>query len=120
MRHSARVLVHGVTDRHHRAVHDPSPRVRNDDDVHAGAGSAVALLDNAWEPHRLRGHVRLHLLLRQLRPNSTTFIVPAEVFSARLRSTCHGISAATGKMGAIVGAFGFLYLAQNPDPAKAD
>ncbi|KAG6475285.1 hypothetical protein ZIOFF_064503 [Zingiber officinale] len=53
-------------------------------------------------------------------PNSTTFIVPAEVFPARLRSTCHGISAATGKMGAIVGAFGFLYLAQNPDPAKAD
>ncbi|KAG6509112.1 hypothetical protein ZIOFF_034503 [Zingiber officinale] len=53
-------------------------------------------------------------------PNSTTFIVPAEIFPARLRSTCHGISAATGKMGAIVGAFGFLYLAQNPDPAKAD
>ncbi|XP_042410113.1 probable inorganic phosphate transporter 1-5 [Zingiber officinale] len=53
-------------------------------------------------------------------PNSTTFIVPAEVFPAWLRSTCHGISAATGKMGAIVGAFGFLYLAQNPDPAKAD
>ncbi|KAG6505052.1 hypothetical protein ZIOFF_037400 [Zingiber officinale] len=67
LRHGARVLVHGVTDRHHRPVHDPSPRVRNDDGVHAGAGSAVALLDNAWEPHRLRGHVRLHLLLRQLR-----------------------------------------------------
>ncbi|KAG6491960.1 hypothetical protein ZIOFF_046903 [Zingiber officinale] len=67
LRHGARVLVHGVTDRHHRPVHDPSPSVRNDDGVHAGAGSAVALLDNAWEPHRLRGDVRLHLLLRQLR-----------------------------------------------------
>ncbi|KAF2285452.1 hypothetical protein GH714_004603 [Hevea brasiliensis] len=42
-------------------------------------------------------------------PNSTTFVVPAEIFPARLRSTCHGISAASGKAGAIVGAFGFLY-----------
>ncbi|KAK1283996.1 putative inorganic phosphate transporter 1-3 [Acorus calamus] len=38
-------------------------------------------------------------------PNSTTFIVPAEIFPARFRSTCHGISAAAGKAGAIVGAF---------------
>ncbi|KAF7833758.1 inorganic phosphate transporter 1-4-like [Senna tora] len=42
-------------------------------------------------------------------PNATTFVVPAEIFPARLRSTCHGISAASGKAGAIVGAFGFLY-----------
>jgi len=53
-------------------------------------------------------------------PNSTTFIVPAEIFPARLRSTCHGISAAAGKAGAIVGAFGFLYAAQDKDPAKRD
>ena len=26
-------------------------------------------------------------------PNATTFIIPAEIFPARLRSTCHGISA---------------------------
>ncbi|KAK3148688.1 hypothetical protein QOZ80_3AG0207420 [Eleusine coracana subsp. coracana] len=53
-------------------------------------------------------------------PNSTTFIVPAEIFPARLRSTCHGISAAAGKAGAIIGSFGFLYAAQNQDKAKAD
>ncbi|GAB2217727.1 hypothetical protein Droror1_Dr00000935 [Drosera rotundifolia] len=53
-------------------------------------------------------------------PNATTFVVPAEIFPARLRSTCHGISAASGKAGAIVGAFGFLYLAQNQNPAKTD
>ncbi|XP_078166630.1 putative inorganic phosphate transporter 1-4 [Carex rostrata] len=53
-------------------------------------------------------------------PNSTTFIVPAEIFPARLRSTCHGISAASGKAGAIVGAFGFLYAAQNKDPKLTD
>ncbi|CAN0886331.1 Low affinity inorganic phosphate transporter 1 [Linum grandiflorum] len=45
-------------------------------------------------------------------PNATTFVVPAEIFPARVRSTCHGISAAAGKVGAMVGAFGFLYLAQ--------
>ncbi|KAK8945849.1 putative inorganic phosphate transporter 1-4 [Platanthera guangdongensis] len=53
-------------------------------------------------------------------PNSTTFIAPAEIFPARLRSTCHGISAAAGKAGAIVGAFGFLYASQDKDPAKRD
>ncbi|KAL5711834.1 Low affinity inorganic phosphate transporter 1 [Ranunculus cassubicifolius] len=53
-------------------------------------------------------------------PNSTTFIVPAEIFPARLRSTCHGISAAAGKAGAIVGAFGFLYAAQSTDKTKTD
>ncbi|GMN68337.1 hypothetical protein TIFTF001_037388 [Ficus carica] len=53
-------------------------------------------------------------------PNATTFIVPADIFSARLRSTCHGISAAAGKAGAIVGAFVFLYAAQSQDPAKTD
>ncbi|KAL5848463.1 hypothetical protein ACOSQ4_006476 [Xanthoceras sorbifolium] len=40
-------------------------------------------------------------------PNTTTFVVSAEIFSARLRSTCHGISAAACKAGAMVGALGF-------------
>ncbi|CAL5416454.1 unnamed protein product [Camellia sinensis] len=53
-------------------------------------------------------------------PNATTFVVPAEIFPARLRSTCHGISAAAGKAGAIVGAFGFLYASQSTDPTKTD
>ncbi|KAL8460205.1 hypothetical protein ACS0TY_031157 [Phlomoides rotata] len=53
-------------------------------------------------------------------PNATTFVVPAEIFPARLRSTCHGISAASGKLGAMVGAFGFLYLAQSQDPKKTE
>ncbi|KAK7277544.1 hypothetical protein RJT34_22559 [Clitoria ternatea] len=53
-------------------------------------------------------------------PNATTFVVPAEIFPSRFRSTCHGISSASGKLGAMVGAFGFLYLAQNQDRSKAD
>ena len=53
-------------------------------------------------------------------PNVTTFIIPAELFPARLRSTCHGISAASGKAGAIVGAFGFLYAAQSQVEGQQD
>lgn len=40
-------------------------------------------------------------------PNTTCFVVPSEVFHTRYRSTLHGVSAAAGKLGAIVGAFGF-------------
>ncbi|KAL2895243.1 putative inorganic phosphate transporter 1-9 [Bienertia sinuspersici] len=42
-------------------------------------------------------------------PNTTTFIVPAELFPARFRTTCHGISGAAGKAGAIVGSIAFLW-----------
>ena len=40
-------------------------------------------------------------------PNSTTFVIPAELFPSYFRATGHGIAAASGKAGAIVGAFGF-------------
>eukprot|EP00850_Spirogloea_muscicola_P010982 SM000066S20457 [mRNA] locus=s66:460019:463029:- [translate_table: standard] len=53
-------------------------------------------------------------------PNATTFIIPAELFPARLRSTCHGISAASGKAGAIIGAMGFLYASQSPHKTSVD
>ncbi|KAI9205918.1 major facilitator superfamily domain-containing protein [Polychytrium aggregatum] len=39
----------------------------------------------------------------QFGPNTTTFVVPGEVFPTRFRSTAHGISAGLGKLGAIVG-----------------
>lgn len=51
-------------------------------------------------------------------PNATTFIIPAELFPARLRTTCNGICAASGKLGAIIGTFGFLYASQSENPAK--
>ncbi|RCK55813.1 Inorganic phosphate transporter PHO84 [Candida viswanathii] len=35
-------------------------------------------------------------------PNTTTFIVPGECFPTRYRSTAHGLSAAAGKVGAII------------------
>jgi PHS family inorganic phosphate transporter-like MFS transporter len=43
-------------------------------------------------------------------PNTTTFIVPGEVFPTRYRSTAHGISAASGKLGAVVAQVGFARL----------
>lgn len=38
-------------------------------------------------------------------PNTTTFLIPSEIFPANLRAKGHGISAAVGKLGAFVGVF---------------
>lgn len=40
-------------------------------------------------------------------PNVTTFVIPGEVFPTRYRSTAHGISAASGKLGAVIAQVGF-------------
>ncbi|ORX80150.1 phosphate transporter [Anaeromyces robustus] len=40
-------------------------------------------------------------------PNMTTFVIPSEVFPTRFRTTAHGISAASGKLGAIIAAHTF-------------
>lgn len=53
-------------------------------------------------------------------PNTTTFIVPAEMFPARFRSTCHGIAGAAGKVGAALGAVGFLWASQDKNENKRD
>jgi len=43
-------------------------------------------------------------------PNSTTYQLPAELFPTRYRCSCHGISAAMGKLGSIlVQIFGLYY-----------
>lgn len=41
-------------------------------------------------------------------PNTTTFIIPGEVFPTRYRSTAHGICAASGKLGAIIAQVSFI------------
>ncbi|HEX3369323.1 MAG TPA: MFS transporter [Candidatus Cybelea sp.] len=43
-------------------------------------------------------------------PNTTTFVLPAEIFPVSVRTTCHGISATIGKVGAAVGTFSFPLL----------
>jgi MFS transporter, PHS family, inorganic phosphate transporter len=43
-------------------------------------------------------------------PNTTTFVYPAEIFPVRVRTTCHGIAAAAGKIGAFVGTYALTAL----------
>ncbi|KAI3696024.1 hypothetical protein L1987_79033 [Smallanthus sonchifolius] len=40
--------------------------------------------------------------------------VPAELFPARFRATCHGISGAVGKVGAIIGTVGYIWASRDP------
>ena len=42
--------------------------------------------------------------------NLTTFVVPTEAFPTRARATCHGLSAASGKLGAVLGSSGMAPL----------
>ncbi len=44
-------------------------------------------------------------------PNVTTFVLPSETYPKGVRATCNGISAAMGKLGAVVGAYMFGPLA---------
>lgn len=85
---------------------------------------ALAIPYHHWtlKEHRI-GFIVLYFftfLFSTFGPNATTFVVPAEIFPTRLRSTCHGISAAAGKAGAIVGSFGFLYASQSKDSKHTD
>jgi PHS family inorganic phosphate transporter-like MFS transporter len=40
-------------------------------------------------------------------PNTTTFVIPSEVYPTSYRTTGHGISAAAGKLGAAISTFFF-------------
>jgi len=82
---------------------------------------ALTIPYNHWSRHNHAGFLILYALtffFANFGPNATTFIVPAELFPARFRSTCHGISAAAGKAGAIIGSFGFLYASQSSHQAE--
>jgi PHS family inorganic phosphate transporter-like MFS transporter len=46
--------------------------------------------------------------------NTTTFVLPAEVYPTRVRATFHGISAASGKLGVAVGSYAIAYITKNP------
>ncbi|KAK9270609.1 hypothetical protein L1049_026191 [Liquidambar formosana] len=71
-----------------------------------------------WEKHTNVGFIFLYSLtffFSNFGPNTTTFIVPAELFPARFRSTCHGISGAAGKVGAIIGTVGVLWASRKQE-----
>ena len=48
------------------------------------------------------------VLFGNIGPNTTTFILPTELFPTNIRSTAHGIAASIAKLGA--GIFTFLFL----------
>ncbi|KAH1877360.1 hypothetical protein KXV65_004088 [Aspergillus fumigatus] len=43
-----------------------------------------------------------HLIFFNFGPNTTTYMLPAELFPTRFRCTCHGIAAAFGKLGSVL------------------
>jgi len=51
----------------------------------------------------------------QLGPNATTFLIPAEIFPTEMRTTAHGICAASGKVGALIAAIVFNYMDNDLD-----
>ncbi|KAG0009251.1 Inorganic phosphate transporter pho84, partial [Entomortierella chlamydospora] len=61
----------------------------------------------------------LSQLFMNFGPNSTTFVIPGEVFPTRVRATAHGISAASGKAGAILTTFAFPKLVDLGGPPGA-
>lgn len=75
----------------------------------------LAVIAGAWTPLRANavwGLVAIYALtffFANFGPNTTTFIIPGEAFPTYVRSTCHGISAASGKAGAILGVYAFGY-----------
>ena len=52
----------------------------------------------------------LNYFFTEFGPNTTTFVLPAEIFPVSVRTTSHGISATVGKIGAAVGTFSFPLL----------
>lgn len=90
----------------------------------AMAGTYKSLLDpnnptntalNHKQPTATNGWIAMYafcFFFANFGPNATTFIYPSEVFPTQWRATGHGVSAAFGKAGAILGAFGFLYASQ--------
>lgn len=63
-----------------------------------------------------RGYFALYVFanfFQNFGANVTTFVIPGEVFPTRYRSTAYGISAACGKVGAIVAQLVFSLLQHN-------
>lgn len=82
--------------------------------MYAAAGMAVCfmILSVKLEHDRVRC-LWIFALMRSLDvlgPGMVTFCLPAQVFPTRIRATAHGISAAAGKLGAVLGTIAFPFL----------
>ncbi|KDO19028.1 hypothetical protein SPRG_15214 [Saprolegnia parasitica CBS 223.65] len=56
----------------------------------------------------------LTLFFSNFGPNTSTFVMPTEMYPTAIKSTCHGFSAAMGKAGASIGSYGFSLWVTNP------
>jgi hypothetical protein len=94
------------------------------------SAACFTLLAAAYAPLTARGGAAfvfvygLTYFFANFGPNSTTFLMPVEVFPTRARATAHGLSAACGKVGATVGSVGLLALynsfcTSSPDASSA-
>lgn len=72
-----------------------------------GLSVACGFLSTTWSPSSLLVLYMLSSFFGQVGPNATTFILPAEIVPTQLRTLCHGIAAASGKLGALAAAVGF-------------
>ncbi|WVR04159.1 hypothetical protein IAU60_001158 [Kwoniella sp. DSM 27419] len=64
-------------------------------------------------PQHIRGFQTIYYLssfFQQFGPNCTTFLLAAEVFPVSVRATAHGLSAASGKLGALLPAVIYNYV----------
>ncbi|WWC87470.1 uncharacterized protein L201_002359 [Kwoniella dendrophila CBS 6074] len=64
-------------------------------------------------PAHIRGFQTIYYLssfFQQFGPNCTTFLLAAEVFPVSVRATAHGLSAASGKLGALLPAIIYNYV----------
>ncbi|KAF0683075.1 Aste57867_24855 [Aphanomyces stellatus] len=70
------------------------------------------ILAGVWDSlkHDTTGFVILYglaLFFSNFGPNTSTFVLPTEMFPTAIRARCHGFSAAMGKLGAAIGSYGF-------------
>ena len=65
--------------------------------------SAIPVLTNAIVP--FVAIFGFSYLFTEFGPNTTTFVLPSELFPVEMRTTGHGIAAGIGKFGAFVGVF---------------
>ncbi|KAK7748882.1 hypothetical protein SLS53_000906 [Cytospora paraplurivora] len=81
------------------------------------------ILGFAYNSLSLKSFLALYIIAQfffNLGPNTTTFIVPGECFPTRYRATGHGLSAAAGKLGAIVAQVISLPLITREDDTRPD
>ncbi|KAL1410305.1 hypothetical protein Q8F55_004311 [Vanrija albida] len=63
--------------------------------------------------HHIKGFQTIYFLasfFQQFGPNCTTFLLAAEIYPVSVRATAHGLSAASGKIGALIPAVIYNYI----------